>query len=96
MVVEAGEHFPSEIRVDGVGVGGGVVDMLREQGFPVVDMQAGMGAFDGEHFINRRAEWFWGLRERFEAGDIDIDPSDDELASQLGSLNRPRFHAASF
>jgi hypothetical protein len=86
VVNEAREHFPFEIRVDGVGVGGGVVDMLREQGLPVWDLQAGMAAVDSEHFINARAEWYWGLRERFEAGDIDIDPSDDELASQLGSL----------
>jgi hypothetical protein len=75
-----------EARVDGVGVGGGVVDQLVEQGFDVVDMQSGAAALDSEHFKNARAEWWWGLRERFEAGDIDIDPDDDELAAQLGSI----------
>jgi len=74
------------IRVDGVGVGGGVVDQLDELGWPVVDMQAGSGAADRERFLNARAEWFWALRERFEQGDIDIDPDDDDLAAQLGSL----------
>lgn len=80
------EHAVHEIRVDGVGVGGGVVDQLLEQGHDVVDMQAGGAAIDNEHFLNARAEWFWGLRERFEAGDMDLDPADEELAAQLGSI----------
>ena len=75
-----------EIRVDGVGVGGGVVDQLVEQGWAVLDMQAGAGATDPKHFVNARAEWFWGLRQRFEDGDIDLDPDDDELAAHLGAL----------
>lgn len=75
-----------EIRVDGVGVGGGVVDQLVEQGWPVIDMQAGAAAMDSEHFLNARAEWYWGLRQRFEDGDIDIDPDDDDLAAHLGAL----------
>lgn len=75
-----------EIRVDGVGVGGGVVDQLAEAGWPVVDMQAGSAAADPERFANARAEWFWGLRERFEQGDIDLDPDDDDLAAQLGAI----------
>ncbi|MFI7448089.1 hypothetical protein ACIBQX_11375 [Nonomuraea sp. NPDC049714] len=80
------EHHVQEIRVDGVGVGSGVVDELLEAGHDVLDMQSGAGAMDREHYANARAEWWWGLRERFEAGDIDLDPEDDELASQLGTL----------
>jgi hypothetical protein len=80
------EYHVDEIRVDGVGVGGGVVDQLVEQGHDVVDMQAGAAAIDSEHFANARAEWYWGLRERFEAGDIDLDPADDDLAAQLGAI----------
>ncbi|MEU4224292.1 hypothetical protein AB0F17_08365 [Nonomuraea sp. NPDC026600] len=80
------EHQVHEIRVDGVGVGSGVVDELLEAGHDVLDMQSGAGAIDREHYVNARAEWWWGLRERFEAGDIDLDPVDDELAAQLGTL----------
>jgi hypothetical protein len=80
------EHAAHEIRVDGVGVGSGVVDELVEAGHDVVDMQSGAAAADKEHFVNARAEWWWGLRQRFEDGDIDIDPADDELASQLGAI----------
>jgi hypothetical protein len=35
-----------------------------------------------------RSEWYWDLRERFERGDIDIDPNDDQLAKQLGEIKR--------
>lgn len=73
-------------QVDTVGVGGGVADMLREAGWPVVDMVAGAAAQDSKRFVNARAEWFWQLRALFEAGQVDIDPNDDELASQLGAL----------
>jgi hypothetical protein len=62
VVAAAREHLPSEIRVDGAGVGGGVVDQLAEMGMPVVDMQAGARAVDIEHYLNARAEWFWRLR----------------------------------
>jgi hypothetical protein len=86
VVVVKREHGVNEIRVDGVGVGGGVVDQLLELGHDVVDMQAGSGAVDNEHFLNARAEWYWALRKRFEAGDMDLDPADDALAAQLGSI----------
>lgn len=77
---------PTQIRVDGVGVGGGVVDRLAEQGFPVLDMQAGAQAMDPALFKNARAEWYWGLRQLFEDGLVDIDPDDDELAAQLQAI----------
>ncbi|HEY9414749.1 MAG TPA: hypothetical protein VIQ30_08335 [Pseudonocardia sp.] len=80
------EHKAHEVRVDGVGVGAGVVDELLEHGHDVVDMQSGARALDREHFANARAEWWWGLRERFEQGDIDLDPGDEELAAQLGAM----------
>lgn len=86
VAVAAREHMVASIQVDGTGVGGGVVDMLAQNGLPVVDMIVGAGARDPERFINARAEWFWALRMRFEAGDIDIDPADDELAAQLAAL----------
>lgn len=86
VVVAMAEHAVHEVRVDGVGVGGGVVDRLVELGYDVVDMQSGAAAVDNEHFLNARAEWFWALRCRFEAGDMDIDSNDDDLAAQLGSI----------
>lgn len=76
----------TDINVDGVGVGAGVVDSLEEQGYPVNDMQAGGGAEDSKLFINARAEWYWNLRGQFERGELDLDPEDEELAAQLSAL----------
>jgi len=72
-------------KVDVVGLGAGVADRLKEQRYPVQEMNAGEAAQDKERFVNKRAEWYWALRERFQVGDITIPP-DDELASQLASL----------
>ncbi len=80
------ESKATEINVDGVGVGGGVVDMLDEDGYPVNDMQAGGASTDPKRFLNRRAEWYWNVRGMFERGEVDLDPEDEELASQLSSL----------
>jgi hypothetical protein len=74
----------SEARIDAVGIGAGVFDRLKEQGKPAVEMQSGQAPQDKERFLNARAEWFWGLRERFESGDIDID--DEDLAAQLANI----------
>lgn len=90
----ANKQRPNEIRVDGVGIGGGVVDQLNasealsRSGVDIIDMQAGAGpmGIDQHLFHNARAEWYWDLRTRFENGLIDIDPDDDELAAQLGAL----------
>ena len=78
------EHDASLIRVDAIGVGGGVVDRLAEIGEPVLGLDAGASPSD-PRFLNCRAEWYWLLRERFERGDISI-PDDDELDAQLGEL----------
>jgi phage terminase large subunit-like protein len=80
------ETRADEIRVDGVGVGAGVVDQLVEAGQPVLDMQAGAKAVESDRFVNQRAEWAWNLRGMLEDGTVDLDPGDDELAAQLGAL----------
>lgn len=71
--------------VDADGLGAGVFDRLAEQGLPAQEMRGGFKARDSERFVNKRAEWYWGLRTRFEDGDIDI-PDDDELLAQLTSM----------
>ncbi len=76
-------------KIDGIGVGVGMVQHLEEDEDmtgQVVDVQAGASARNKEKFANLRAECYWGLRERFESGDIDIDPEDDDLAMQLAQI----------
>lgn len=52
-------YQPRSIFVDGVGVGGGVVDRLRQLQFRVVDVSAGGKAMRAERYYNKRAE-MWG------------------------------------
>jgi hypothetical protein len=48
-------------------------------------MQAGQAPENSERFLNARAEWYWGLRERFESMDIDLD-EDEDLTFQLSNI----------
>src|SRR5215212_170332 len=83
---EAGLNDFVTAAIDADGVGGGVYDRLAEQEYPVSPIHSGQAAVDPATFINKRAEWYWNLRKRFEAGDIDIDQHDDKLAAQLGAI----------
>jgi hypothetical protein len=72
--------------VDMIGVGAGVYDRLAEQDLNVIGFDAGSQANDPTRFVNRRAEVFWELRDQFEMGGIDLDPLDEDLASQLQTI----------
>jgi hypothetical protein len=74
------------MAVDADGLGACVYDRLRELGHDVGEIRGGRPAMKPGDFVNARSEWFWNLRERFEAGEIDIDPTDDKLAAQLGAI----------
>lgn len=78
--------------VDAIGIGAGVYDRLREQGANVVGFVASERAQRPDRFVNRRAELFWDLREAMREGLLDLDPADEELASQLVAI---RFHETS-
>lgn len=90
------ENGNCDVIIDGAGVGGGVVDSMREnvrEGVfgvgrrPTVrEFLAGGKPKDEKEFADARSEAWWRLREMFREGEIDIDPADDELASQLGSI----------
>ena len=74
------------IYVDEVGMGGGVVDRMKE--IATVDshgVNGGNKPNDTERYFNLRTEMFDGLRQRFADGDISI-PNDAELISQLAAI----------
>ena len=77
-------------NVDVIGVGAGVVDRLKEQGFPVNGVNVGESAIDKEHFKNLRAELYWNLRDRFKDGEIDLSRIQqnvyDRLSGELTSI----------
>lgn len=75
----------SNIAIDDTGVGGGVVDILTEQKYPVMPVNFGEKAKDDSRFDNLKTEIFWNLREDFEKSNISI-PKNDKLISELPSL----------
>lgn len=74
---------PSEIMVDVIGIGSGVVDRLRELGLPVRGINVGESPMIfNERYMNLRAElWFTG-RAWLEAKDCSLG-GDEELATEL-------------
>ena len=81
----AAEMNVTAIFVDEGGVGGGVVDRLRELGAPVYGVHFGGSARRPTRFFNRRSEIFWELRRLFDLQAIAL-PRDEELAGQLLGL----------
>ena len=81
------EQGVDALVVDDTGVGGGVVDRLREVRLGrtrLVPFVAGARAEAGTYFVNRVAEIWWAMRKRYLAGDLDTD-DDAALISQVSS-----------
>jgi hypothetical protein len=87
----------TDINVDVVGVGAGVYDQLSRrgsaQGIRVHPIGAGEKSHNSERYANFNAEMLWGLRERFEAGDISLTALDHEAYERLtGELTGRRWN----
>lgn len=85
---------PSCINVDDTGLGGGVVDMLWERGYPVnsIISQEGADEVPGDdrvRFINKRAQNYWKLRTMFHENKIFIN--DWELGHELSKITTDKF-----
>lgn len=81
------ELHADAVFVDGTGVGGGVVDRLRQLRVPCFDIQFGAKAdndgFTGDsgvRYANKRAEIWGGLREWIKVGCI---PQDQQLIEEI-------------
>lgn len=68
------------IVVDDAGLGGGVVDRLREQGYAAEAFNAGARACDPSLYTNRRSEAWFAFAEALPGLDLDDDP---QLAADL-------------
>ena len=79
------ESQPSRICVDEIGIGAGVVDRLKEQGFPVQGINVARRAGQETLFANLRAEGYWRLRELFSSAQISI-PKDNQLMGELAAM----------
>lgn len=82
----AKRHGAEVVVVDESGIGGGVLDRLREVGgIQSIGVNVGRASRNSERFANLRAELFSGLKLRFNHDDIEI-PDDRELVGELASL----------
>ncbi|MBI3744212.1 MAG: hypothetical protein HY261_08020 [Chloroflexi bacterium] len=81
-------EFPKlTIAIDDGGVGGGVVDRLRELNVSMRAVKFG-AAPDGRkavHFANKLSELYWVLRERLREGNLAL-PNDGKLLAQLTQI----------
>jgi hypothetical protein len=88
LIIKLGDKMNSlDIKVDEIGVGGGVVDRCYQRGVSVTGIDVSKAATDKEKFVNKRAEYFWHLRERFEDGSISLAP----LKTQLSKADMIKF-----
>lgn len=76
----------TEVRIDSVGVGGGVYDILLEhpeRRYTLVSMKGGDKSPDITRWGNARAWWWDTLRSDIRAGKIDLDGEDERLYDEL-------------
>ncbi len=80
-------HKVDFLVVDETGVGGGVVDRLRQlrlRGPRLVPFVAGSSPSNPRYHANLGAEVWWIMRNRYEAGDLDTD-NDADLIEQVST-----------
>jgi hypothetical protein len=78
-----------EVRVDGAGLGGPVVDQLAAMGegiYTVISMLGSAASPDRTRWFNARAFNFDSLREQMLSGGIDLDPDDSALVDEMMML----------
>lgn len=76
---------PTQVCVDSIGVGGGVVDRLRELGLPVVGINTSESPAMRQTYLNLRAELWFKVKAFLEGRDCQL-PRDDNLVAELVSI----------
>lgn len=76
---------PSEILVDSIGLGAGVVDRLRELGLPARGINVSESPAMGQTYINLRAELWHKAKAWLEKRDCKI-PNDEDLIAELATV----------
>ena len=73
------------INVDSIGIGWGIYQHLNDLGFNVLPINVCEIANDSDKYFNLKAEFYWGLRLRFQAGEIS-GLSDEKTIGQLAGI----------
>jgi hypothetical protein len=81
----ADREKPDVIFVDATGVGTGVADRLKEEGYPVVRVHFGESPRDGDRYVLMRDELWGEMADWLADGPVSIE-DDDDLAAQLTSV----------
>lgn len=73
------------VMIDGVGVGAGVIDRLRQMGYSrgVIEVNAGSAAEDKDKYMNKRGEMWDRMREWLRTASL---PDNQELMDDLTGL----------
>lgn len=84
---------PENFHLDASGLGAGIRDRLREQGYNVDGVVFGdgpkndwAGVTQGERFLNRRVELHYIARQLFMDGELAIDPKFDSTIRDLTAV----------
>jgi len=78
-----------QVFVDVIGIGAGVVDLLREQRRRVAAVNFGASAWEPRQYANMRAQCYWGLRDALRpdvAAPLAIPAKFGRLCSELASV----------
>ena len=78
-----------EIRVDGIGVGGGVVDILEDRRYNVREIKVNKTPEEEKHrFRDQKAEGYFNLRGLFERNEIAVEvPLNEDMRTLQKQLN---------
>jgi hypothetical protein len=106
IIVHLDEWDADEARIDSIGIGIGIVNRGQEQKKPFIGVNVGEAAEGeyeerdpagniqvvqaSSKFLNKRAQYYWQLREKFEREDIAIDPHDLQLAREIREIRFKR------
>jgi phage terminase large subunit len=82
---DATKEKPSEIFVDSIGLGAGVVDRLRELGIPVYGVNVAESPAMGEQYLNLRSELWYAAKAWLEGRDVRL-PRDSALTTELAMV----------
>ena len=64
---------PDQVFIDGGGIGGAVVDILKAWNYKVIEINFGSTATDEKRYANKRAEMWGDAKEWLPTGSIDED-----------------------
>ena len=74
VAIEINAKRPDAVVIESTGSGAGLIDILRDKGFRIVEIHPGSAAIDYEHWANKRAENWAKMRDWiYDEGALPVD-----------------------